>query len=260
MLLTAAAVALFALESDARQAAAQDYSIYSKVMRLGDPLPLASSLTLFQNGVGYDFPSGGNGEIIVIDPQNSRILLIDPRAGVKQQAMVTMPTLGSFVEEYRKQGMENKNPAVRAMFDPQLKVQQNGDTVVAGNSTISYEVRGVKPPQKEIAATYLRFLNWSARLNATNSGSMPPFARITLNVELEKRGLIPQEVKRTIQRGGKKHSLRSTHQAAWSLTAAEKKKISEVRQMMKDLPVTPFLNLRAAQRVATNPKMGNNRK
>ncbi len=234
-------------------AGAQEYSIYSKVLALGNPRPLASSLTLFKDGVGYDFPKGNQSEIVVIDPQTQRITLIDARPGAGQQSIVEMKMLGAFVEQYRKQGMQSNNPDVRQMFDPQLNIQQQGDQIVAGNASVIYEAKGVKPPQAEIAGQYLRFLNWSARLNATDAGSMPPFARIQLNVALDKSGLVPTQIKRTIKRNGKNYTLRSTHDAAWSLTAAEKKKIAEVQKMMAELPSVPFLKFRAAQRMANLP-------
>jgi len=229
------------------QAHAQEYSISTRVYRLGQALPVATSLTLFQDGVGYDFPANGNGVVTVIDPQNSRLVLVDPRA--KKQAMVTMPTLSDFIQQLRDAGMKHPSPDRRIMFNPQLAVKNTGNAniVLLASKAVTYRVKGIKPPQTRIADEYLRFLNWSARLNATHPGNMPPFARIRVNVELLKHGLIPAEGERTIIRGQHSEKLRSTHTAVWSLSAAEKQNIHEVRAHMARLP-TNTLNILTPRR------------
>ena len=76
----------------------------------------------------------------------------------------------------------------------------------------------------------------------SNPGSTPPFARMAVNAELAKRGLVPAEVHLEVpaQSGAKAASLRSEHHVSWRLLPRDIEKIEATANQLAVFKTVDF--------------------
>lgn len=201
----------------------QEFRIETDVFVDEEKQPVVQTLTIFSDGVVYDFLRTGTEEITLFDRHRERLILMNTKRKVKTE--LTTEGILAFVAAMKTHLNE---PQRQHLLDSDLKSTTNeeGDLVLT-NETVTYRVQGVKPKEPGAALEYRQFADWYARLNAMRLGNLPPFARIRLNAELEAKGLIPTEIERTIsQKHGfstEQQVLRSQHLVNWRLSNTDRK-------------------------------------
>ena len=95
----------------------------------------------------------------------------------------------------------------------------------------------VDAESKEIAEQYRHFADALARLNTViNRRALPPFARLLVNAELERREELPGEVHLTLTPPGgfprKRITLRTEHQLIRRLVESDRARVSQTGQFM----------------------------
>lgn len=216
--------------------------------------PTVETLTIFSEGVVYDFLLTGVEEITVFDQQRQRLVLLDTKRKVKTE--LTFDTLLQYVAQMKVQLSEAKRDVLLA---EELEIQSDdAGCLTLTNGAVTYRAEGTSPKFPEAATEYQHFADWYARLNAMREGNPPPFARIRLNAELAARGLVPKTIERTIvqQRGlqQKTQSLRSQHLANWRLSQTDRKQIDRAGTYLvsfTDVPFREYLQLPAAPASST---------
>lgn len=182
---------------------AQEFRIDTKVS-VGNK-PVSENLTLFANGVVYDFrfePGEQRTlkEIVVfrVSPNgNTDFALIDIERKVRLR--LNDRQINDLVAQ-----MEH-NPALReraeGLIAPEFDEQWNEETGTLNltSDRVEYQASGTRTWDVGIIDRYRTFADWYARLNAADPHKMPPFPRLALNDAMHRRGMIPDQIDLTIQ-------------------------------------------------------------
>ncbi|MFW6170118.1 MAG: hypothetical protein ACODAD_06485 [Planctomycetota bacterium] len=222
----------------ATSGAAREFRIETDIFVGKQKEPVSETLTIFSNGVVYDFLLTGCEEITLFDRDRNRLVLIDTER--KIQTVLTMDDMVTFVAKMKAQLADKQGFPASGAGD--AVVEDDGWLELA-NGRVSYRAKCVKPKEKATALQYQEFADWYARLNAMR-GNLPPFLRIHLNSEIAKRGLIPKTIERTIYAQGtltdKKQVVRSRHLTNWRLSKTDQKRIDRAGTYLTTLPTVPF--------------------
>lgn len=239
-LVVVASVGCFASESHA-----QEFRIETEVFADSDRV-IAKSLTLFDGKMTYDFLMTGNEadaepsrfsveEVVVFDQTKQRIVLLDQH---KQQRL----ELGHSEVLSLVAGMQS-NEALRARdeFLLEPKLTESFDTqslqLELASPRLTYRVSGQQVADAQVLAHYYQFADWAARLNATDSRKLPPFARLQLNLAMKRRAWIPTEVNFELS-SLDGHQIKATakHHTLFQLSSNDQQRIASVRKQLAEFP------------------------
>ncbi len=209
---------------------------------LGDKKePICQTLTLFSDGLVYDFLTNGEAnEVTVYNMNAQRMVLLDTKRAVKT-------VLGSEQLIQHTASMKavasDDNPVFHFAAHPKfdVKFDEFDNVLTLSSPTMTYWAKGVKPEHAAAALTYQEFADWSARLNACRAAQLAPFARMELSREMAERGFVPEEIKRTIvtpgRFGDRKMEVRSRHLTNWILSTKDRKRIEIVGEQISKFEV-----------------------
>lgn len=207
-----------------------EFRIDTDILFGNEKAPSKQSLTLFAEGVFYDFSKDDPNAITMIDPQRNRIILLDGKRNI--QTTIDMAELSKYVESAKQQaGTPDLQLLLKAadevVFDEDTK------TCTVGIKQIKYVATTQIPPDSLIAKQYADFANWSARLNAVYPPNRAPYVRMRLNDELASRGLVPDEISiQTALASGKSANARCRLLALWRLSTDDKASIKSVGEKL----------------------------
>ncbi|MGD9647062.1 MAG: hypothetical protein AB7U73_15230 [Pirellulales bacterium] len=225
-------VVLFA----ASLASGADFRIVSEVYLDGEKEPFSTNRTLFRAGVVYDYLEAP-GMTTVFDPARQRFLLLDPET--KLRCEVATPKIAEFNGALRQRALKHADPLLRFMAQPAFTIDPSPgpQRLVMTSPLVSYRLK-TTPVEEDALRQYIEFSDWYAQLNTmVNVGSPPPFPRIEVNRELNKRGWMPLEVQLLISvrqsRGGNRDvKLLSRHDVMWRLLGEDLQAIERTADEM----------------------------
>jgi hypothetical protein len=225
------------------EAAAEEFRIETEVFAGKQKEPFAKNLTLFTDGLVYDFSLLGPEEITVLDPARGRFVLLD----LKRQIRTTLTTkeLLEITAAIKTHAPEMDGVfafAANPQFETQFDTEKNMLTL--RSAVLTYRAKALSPKFASAVSSYQQFADWYARLNAVRPGSLPPFARIELNKALAERGLIPEEVELTVaptnRLVGRTVVIRSQHAVNWRLSNTDRKQIETAGSHMAEFQPVGF--------------------
>jgi hypothetical protein len=211
------------------------FRIESEIFTGDGDEPVARSLTIFCDGVAWDFleslpkaadtagaddggPASAPGEIILHDPARRRMVLIHPGRNLRTEIeAVTLDRLAASLEAWSRTADE---PTVRWAGGPDLaaSIEEPKDrSITIEGPRIRYEVDYEPAPSPAAAETYRRFADAAILLKAlVQPGGLPPFPRMAINRRVAAALAIPTRVTLRVgaAEGGFGFStatLRSTH-------------------------------------------------
>jgi hypothetical protein len=170
--------------------------------------PTARTLTLFRDGVAWDFlempgvTADGKAtgplelvEIVLHDPARKRIVVIDPIRHVKTEVeRVRLERLGVSLASWAR-GADDRLVRWAGGPDFDLGLSHQGDTVELVGPRVRYEVDYRPAPSVEAAEAYREFADAALLLRALlHPGGLPPFPRLEINRRIAAAGGIPREV------------------------------------------------------------------
>ncbi len=205
----------------------QDFRVDTDVY-LGDEVETFSEhLTLFRGGVVYDFTVKGVEEITILNLQSGEISLLDVKR--QKRADLTTKELLDFSAHIKAIGTSNNaEDLVAPKFE--IKFDDTQKTLELISRRITYRATGFKPSDASVATRYREFTDWYARLNSMRPPNPPHFGRLELNSELADRGLLPQDIERTVELGrlfGKPQKARSHHVIGSAISGTDRRRIDE---------------------------------
>jgi hypothetical protein len=220
--------------------------VETELFRDGADQPVARSLTLFDDGVAWDFlelPPGGDGErdamqlveIVLHDPARERVVVIDPVRRIKTE--IPLIRLERMSVSLAKWARSSDDRLVRWAGGPDFtgNIEEDADSLALSGPRVRYSVRLAAAESPEAAGTYRQFADTAILLKALlHPGGIPPFPRLALNRRLEVAAAIPAEVtleidpKLAMVAGGAAR-LRSTHKSHPRLLAADRRLISDAQ-------------------------------
>ena len=230
----AAVVALLLAAAPIHPATGQEFRIDTEIFVGEEKEPAAETLTIFAQGIVYDFLLTGPEEITLLDTVRGRFTLLDPARKIKCSLSVQDVLQQSLSLEAL--AAESKDSLFAFAAAPQFEsaaeeTTENGQPVVRLSFVgrpLEYAVVARPSDRPDIVTAFRYFADQFARLNALRPGHLPPAARLEVNKALAERKLLPLEITRTISPAnplGKKLVVRSRHLANWSLSGEDRKKI-----------------------------------
>jgi hypothetical protein len=218
------AIALWATVS----AAGQEFRVGTDVYVDDEKKPVSESLTLFTSDVVYDFLLKPAEEATIFDIRRGKLVLLDSQHQTKTS--LTTGELAEFSSAIKVLGVQK---GAVGLLQPQFDMNYDAEQfrVTLSSEWLTYKAKGVTAQHLEAAQRYRQFADWYARLNAIRPGSLPPFGRLELNQALAERGLLPQEIERTVvlDRPVAKKTLhaKSKHAIIWILSNTDRKRIEQ---------------------------------
>lgn len=237
-----------------------DFRIETDVMLPAQNKPVQQTLTLFRNAVAYDFSRDTPDQIMVIDHEHERLVLLDSTR--QQQAIIDLPGLYTFMESARNQAAVNDKLAVFLEDARSAAFDEATQTVRVGARILRYDATLQSPPQPKMADHYAQFATASAYLNAWRANSPPPFARVALNSEVQKRQAIPSEIIRATQAldgsaGGEQIITCRLH-GSWRLSKDDYVKIEQIDGMLVNYAIVSSSEFFSKQSVPAASTAGTN--
>lgn len=109
---------------------------------------------------------------------------------------------------------------------------------------MSYSVTTVKAEHAEALIAYRDFADWTARLNATCTGGLPPGARLVLNETLLRLERLPGHVE--LRRQPEQPRLTSQHRYEWLIDSQATAEIDRLRKQFANSMPIDFVSFRVA--------------
>lgn len=191
--------------------------------------PAKRTLTLFSEGVCYDFALDDSAAVTLIDPARNRILLLDPIRQIK--TTLDMQELLDLVAKARQAAVQSDLGSLFAA-EPKGHFDESSQVVTVGDEQLVYRASLQKPSEKSMADQYATFADWSARLNAVFSPHFPPYLRLELNRMIADQGKLPLEIARTTQHQGKASTIRCQLTANWRISKEDEQEVRRVGTML----------------------------
>lgn len=233
-LLTATSLALvvtttFAMVS---QSLAQEIRIETEVFSEDDAeTPLSHTVTLFDTNTVYDFVEAPEQIAVFRAPtpnHGGQFILLDINTQCRTE--ISTERIGKLIDKITKWAADEKDPLMKFSADPKFEEAFDEETGLLSltSKLWEYHVATVPAENPKALAKYREFIDWYTRLNTMMNSSPPPGPRLELNSALEKHGVVPVEIRRTLT--SNKSTLRAVHTFTWRLSREDKVRLEEVRK------------------------------
>lgn len=214
--------------------------------------PSSRNLTLFTNGLVYDF-LGDNEEITIYDTGRKEFRLLSP--GLEIRSRISVQVIMEFERGLRAWAEGRKDKFLRFASRPEFKEDFDPETnlLTLSHELLTYEAIGLPNSPGTVVQQWRDYGDHFARLNAlTHPRGLLPFPRLVLNRELAERNLVAQQVGLVIPRqsflGGEDQIVRSEHKFFWRLLDEDQRRIRWTNDTMSELREVPWKDYIAARR------------
>lgn len=209
-----------------------DTDVYLKVNNKNN-VPDSQSLTLFKEGVYYDFPMDDEKQTITMtDPLGGRIVMLNASRQIK--TVFKTADLSSRIDGLKKDLSTNKELAKMLSAAQQVTFDQTNNVLKVGDDAVAYEATLQVARDPSMAQQYADFADWLARLNTLLPPNFPPFVRLELNRQIAARGALPDTITRTTRHNGNVSVIRSKQLVVPSLSKDDEEKVRIVGKLLQN--------------------------
>jgi hypothetical protein len=199
--------------------------------------PVARSLTIFRDGLAWDFldgPQAGEAaEIALHDPARERVVVIDTIRNVKTE--IDSQRLERLSVSLAAWARRSDDRLVRWAGGPEFEegCPARERSLELSGPRVRYEVSFSEAPASDAADIYRRFADTALLLKALlHPGGIPPFPRLAINKRIAAAGGIPESVTLEIDArnallGGRPQVLRSVHKMHPRLLATDLERVED---------------------------------
>jgi hypothetical protein len=240
--LLAAALFSFATATSRGDESEAVLRVESEVFVDGEKEPVARSLTLFRNGLAWDFleqpKAAGKGEsnlteIVLHDPVRERAVVVDPKRNLKTQIdSLRLERLSASLSAWAR---KSDDRLVRWAGGPDFGdgFREEDSKLELVGPRVRYEVEFAAADSEDDAQRYRRFADTAMLLKALlHPGGIPPFPRLAINRRVAALCGIPATVTLEIDSkaalvGARPQVLRSVHKVHPRLVAGDLQRIED---------------------------------
>ena len=192
---------------------------------------ISHTVTLFDSGTVYDFVDDTQQVAIFRLPTSThpgQFILLDLKA--KRRTEVSTDKIETLMGKLTKWAKKQEDALLKFSADPAFDETFEAGTgqLTLDNPLWNYTVATVPAEDEQTLGQYRQFMDWYTRLNVMMHSTPPPGPRLALNSALEKHGVVPVEIRRTVDSSST--TLRATHLFSWRLSREDRAKIDEVRK------------------------------
>jgi hypothetical protein len=182
-------------------------------------------------------------EVVVMDHARQRVILLDQgqrhKFEIGHAELLSMVASMQASEALRARDAFLLEPKLTESFDP-----PTGELELA-SPRLSYRALGQAVAEPQVLAQYYSFADWAARLNATDSRKLPPFARLQLNQAMKRRGWLPTEVRLELTTLTEQHiKATAKHHTLLQLSANDRQRIESVEKQLSEFPAVSLSRYR----------------
>jgi hypothetical protein len=228
--LNLAVLSLFCLASVVQ---AQELRIETDVYAGDSDETLNHTVTLFDAGTVYDFVDKPEQIAVFRPPTSSRagqFILLDLKS--RRRTEVGTDKIDALMTKLSAWARQQEDPLLKFSADPKFEESFQPGTGQLSLESAQWNYTVATVPAEDIKALgqYRQFMDWYTRLNVMMHGSPPPGPRLALNAALEKHGVVPVEIRRTVDANSE--ALRATHLFSWRLSREDRARLEEVRNQL----------------------------
>ena len=214
-------------------AESQDFRIETNVYSGSEPEPVGHTITLFASGVVYDFVDQPQRIAVYrhsSDTRAGQFILLNPDRN--QRTEISTERMSQFMEKLQQWAGQQEDELLKFTARPVFEevFDQGTGQLKLTNPIWSYQVATVAADRPGVAARYRDFSDWYARLNTMMHGTLPPYPRLKLNETLQRHGILPVEIRRTVSTDSAE--LRATHLFSWRLSQEDRRRLDEASRYL----------------------------
>jgi len=214
-------------------AVAQELRIETDVYSGDSDESLNHTVTLFDAGTVYDFVDKPSQVAVFRSPTSSRagqFILLDIQS--RRRTEVATDKIDALMTKLSDWAKRQEDPLLKFSAEPVFEETFDAGTgqLTLDNEQWKYTVATVPAEDIKALGQYRQFIDWYTRLNVMMHGAPPPGPRLALNAALEKHGVVPVEIRRTVNNDST--SLRATHLFSWRLSREDRSRLEEVRTQL----------------------------
>ena len=192
---------------------------------------ISHTITLFDSGTVYDFVDESQQVAIFRLPTSThpgQFILLDLKT--KRRTEVTTDKIEALIGKLSKWAKKQEDALLKFSANPDFEETFEAGTgqLTLDNPLWNYTVATVPAEDEQTLGQYRQFMDWYTRLNVMMHSSPPPGPRLALNAALEKHGVMPVEIHRTVDSSST--TLRATHLFSWRLSREDRAQVEEVRK------------------------------
>ena len=222
-----------------------DFRVDNAVFVEGQSQPQSQGVTIFQEGLVYDFLNEP-AEVIIFDKAHRRFTLLDISHHVRSE--ISIDDVQAFVNRVKQRLSGHPNPNMKWLADPSFEESFNRENseLTLKSPAITYQAQ-VQSTAPAVAAQYHDFSDWYAQFNfAVNPKSRPPFPRMMLNEAIDRSKGVAKEVHLTTALGPKDvpTKISSRHQLVVQLDSADMNRVTEAREYLRSFQSVSFREYR----------------
>ena len=211
---------------------AENFRIETRIFVGDDQEPVSEAVTLFHDGIVYDFLVAPRQVAVFRKPATGRVgrfILLDPEQKLRTE--LESDRMAGALDKIRKWAARQSDPVLKFAAEPAFEESFEAETgkLVLASYEQTYRLETTVPDKPAAMDEYREFLDWYARLNAMRN-RLPPQPRLEVNAALAKYGVVPVSVELT--QAGQRSTLRAEHEFTWRLSREDQARIEEVRQWM----------------------------
>ncbi|TWT88540.1 hypothetical protein Mal64_20230 [Pseudobythopirellula maris] len=230
------ALAPCALSFVASAATAAEFRIETTVHALDEEEPTSESITLFHDGVAYDFRDSV-GRVTIFRPSSGdkpgRFLLLDENREVRTE--IGADQVAALMIKLRRWAALQKDPFLRFAGDPVFKEEFDAATgeLRLTSDVLSYRLVTMPVADSAAMAELRGFLDAYAQLHTMLEAGVPPGPRLKVNEAITRRSVVPVEIELT-DGDAEEPALKSKHRVTWILSKKDKQRIDLARDHLAE--------------------------
>lgn len=234
---TLAAIAMSAIlmtDKLAATAAAQEFRVETEVFVADEPEPTNRTVTLFENGAVYEFIDQFDQVIVYRRGNEDRpgqFILLD--SATKRRTDVPVDRMNALMDKIQSWAVMQDDKMMKFQAEPDFDETFDHDLGQLTLASPEWTYKAATVPAGDAAALirYRDFTDAYAKLNALLHGEAPPGPRLALNAALEKHGVVPVEIRRTL--GDDEDTLvRAAHLFSWRLSRDDRARIDQAQRFL----------------------------
>ena len=176
-----------------RAVRAADFRVDNAVYAEGQSQPQSQGVTIFYEGLVFDFLNDP-AEVIVFDKAHRRFILLNISRRVRSE--ISIDDVQAVVDRVKQRLAGHPNPNVKWQIDPSFEesFDRENSLLTLKSPSITYQAQ-LQTTDPAVAAQYHEFSDWYTQFNlALNPTSRPPFPRMMLNEAIERHKGVAKEV------------------------------------------------------------------
>jgi hypothetical protein len=236
----------------------QEFRIESQVYDDHSKLPVSQNVTLFSQGLVFDFQMSNEAqpkpiEIVIFDSRQRVMVLLDPARQVRLE--LADLSLLRIADGVRRETAQDKRTSFLVENDFEEFADWSTGWVTLTSPQIVYRFKGEQPKDVSILPMYFKFLESFTRLVATDPTKIPPFPRMKLNQSIKRLGWIPSEVQITVNQNSlfrEGFSAKSKHTLMTELSSKDRDRIALAKQQWQTFKLVKLNEYRGLKRPSKN--------